>query len=472
MPAVEKSRGSTSTPTIPRPPNSWILYRSDMVNMLAPPAPGTTRSQADVSRIISILWKTERPEVKSEYERRAELKKVEHTAMYPNYRYTPKSKEIKEEIKKAKEDKRKKKKQRDTTQHGPEGSRTRITQDLPFTSHAFPLLPPDSSLYLDGYPSPPMFAADSPSPEPEAPQLPQLPQLSLLGTQNQRVNEHVIQPQGRRSYYRPHTSAPHNTNPNPTVQQPHYLAPPQAADPSHYQASIAGPSTQAYHPQQSMQPQAAQLEQNGNQQYASTQNTPVASPENEDYLSFDLQPFAGDSLGQWALQNPEFQPTLDHFLTNTGGDCYQLQMNSLDQGSLDQAPVGPLEVEVGQLADFNYSQLQWDPTSSMGTFQSLFRDALPDNGGFQNMAGPSSQASPSEVSDLASADVDETFHLDQYINFNPTFDYTAPPSVEKEVIEAPVRTPYVPPSGAMHAGKRRVAGSWNSSFAMQDPIDV
>ncbi|KAG6832501.1 hypothetical protein H0H87_001426 [Tephrocybe sp. NHM501043] len=475
MPAVEKSRApDIANPIIPRPPNSWILYRSDMVACLPPPPPGTTRSQADVSKIISAMWKSEKPEVKAEYERRAEVKKLEHAAMYPNYRYAPMSKEAKEELKKAKEDKKRKKKQRDATVIVPEGSRARMGRDLPFTSHSYPFHPLDSSQHVHSGPSPPMSAAASPSPEPPQLQLPQ-----LIGAQNQSTYQQIVQPQATRSYYRPHTATSRNVNQYP-VQPSTYLAPPQPSVPSHYQATPADSpvaSSSLYTPeQQFVLPQVTQPEQNENQQYALTQDTPLASTtqENEDHLSFGLQQFAGDTLGQWANQNPEFHPTLDQFLNNTSPDCYQLQINPHAQGNLDQSPVGPFEVEVGQV-DFDFLQLQWDSVPAMGTFQAVHNNVASNNGGgYENMAGPASHASPSEGSDQASASVDQDqgFQLEQYINFNPTFDYIAPSPLEEEIAQAPIHTPYIPPAGAAHVGKRRVAGCWNASFVMQDPIDV
>ncbi|GLB43205.1 putative high mobility group [Lyophyllum shimeji] len=81
---------------IPRPPNSFMLYRSDMGPRLPPPPPGTTRPQAEVSRLVAKLWHNEAPEVRREYMRRAAEKKKEHEAMYPDYTYKPRSKAEKE----------------------------------------------------------------------------------------------------------------------------------------------------------------------------------------------------------------------------------------------------------------------------------------------------------------------------------------------------------------------------------------
>ncbi|KZT26796.1 hypothetical protein NEOLEDRAFT_1062187, partial [Neolentinus lepideus HHB14362 ss-1] len=77
----------------PRPPNAWILYRSDKLREMPPVPPGMPRrAQADVSREISQMWKNESEVVRSEYERLAEVRKAQHQNAYPGYRYHPISK--------------------------------------------------------------------------------------------------------------------------------------------------------------------------------------------------------------------------------------------------------------------------------------------------------------------------------------------------------------------------------------------
>ncbi|KAI5454472.1 hypothetical protein NCC49_003372 [Naganishia albida] len=51
--------------------------------------------QADISKVISMLWKREGKEVKAKYEAMAEAKKQEHQRKYPNYKYQPLRKEEK-----------------------------------------------------------------------------------------------------------------------------------------------------------------------------------------------------------------------------------------------------------------------------------------------------------------------------------------------------------------------------------------
>jgi hypothetical protein len=95
----------------PRPPNAWILYRSDKLQELPPPPLGHPKpTQAEVSKIISAQWRAEAEDVRALYEQRAEMAKAEHARLYPNYRFAPMKKadkdRIREEKRQAKEQER------------------------------------------------------------------------------------------------------------------------------------------------------------------------------------------------------------------------------------------------------------------------------------------------------------------------------------------------------------------------------
>lgn len=80
----------------PRPPNAWIIYRSDKVHQLPPLEPGQPRrAQAEVSKMISNMWANESEQTRQEYERRAEEAKAAHALKYPGYRFKPMKKEEK-----------------------------------------------------------------------------------------------------------------------------------------------------------------------------------------------------------------------------------------------------------------------------------------------------------------------------------------------------------------------------------------
>jgi hypothetical protein len=90
-------------PQPPRPPNAWILYRSDKIKVLPPAEPGQrSRAQADVSKLISDMWRNESDAVKLEYERLADARKAEHQRLYPDYRFQPMKKEEKERLREEK----------------------------------------------------------------------------------------------------------------------------------------------------------------------------------------------------------------------------------------------------------------------------------------------------------------------------------------------------------------------------------
>jgi hypothetical protein len=147
----------------PRPPNAWILYRSDKLRNLPPTAPGVPRrAQADVSKLISEMWKNELDDVRAEYERRADARKAEHQAMYPGYRFHPMKKEEKERLR---EEKRQEK-ERDRAQ-----SRRGRARPTPYATSFVPTpMPHPLAAYYQpevrygpAGPSPPLSAASSPN---------------------------------------------------------------------------------------------------------------------------------------------------------------------------------------------------------------------------------------------------------------------------------------------------------------------
>ena len=140
----------------PRPPNAWILYRSEKIRTLPPLQPGEARrGQADVSRMISEMWKNETEEERSRYERMAEQKKAEHQQKYPGYRFQPQKKEekqrLREMVKQEKQSNREARKNR--------GGASTLTPTLPCP--ITPFYAPETQ-YGPAGPSPPLSAAPSP----------------------------------------------------------------------------------------------------------------------------------------------------------------------------------------------------------------------------------------------------------------------------------------------------------------------
>ncbi|KIJ23462.1 hypothetical protein M422DRAFT_195883, partial [Sphaerobolus stellatus SS14] len=77
----------------PRPPNAWILFRSDEFKKILEEMkrdPTQKRMpQADISKLIAARWKTISDDERQEYEKLSERKKVEHMELYPGYRFQP-----------------------------------------------------------------------------------------------------------------------------------------------------------------------------------------------------------------------------------------------------------------------------------------------------------------------------------------------------------------------------------------------
>jgi hypothetical protein len=153
----------------PRPPNAWILYRSDRVREMPPPLPGQLRTQADVSKAISEQWRNESDATRAEYERRAEMKKAEHHTRYPDYRFRPKTKEQKERqrLEKKQEKERQPKRTRIRARAAVPVADPAVAQTInsPYPAFDGSYIPSycAEALFGPAGPSPPLSAATSPS---------------------------------------------------------------------------------------------------------------------------------------------------------------------------------------------------------------------------------------------------------------------------------------------------------------------
>ncbi|EMC92313.1 hypothetical protein BAUCODRAFT_126300 [Baudoinia panamericana UAMH 10762] len=84
----------TAPQHIPRPSNSFMIYRRQNRNRIAkalPPTPDRS-NQGAVSHQAGKMWKAEPAHVKAMYERLAQREKAEHERKYPGYRYRPRGK--------------------------------------------------------------------------------------------------------------------------------------------------------------------------------------------------------------------------------------------------------------------------------------------------------------------------------------------------------------------------------------------
>ncbi|PWN47175.1 hypothetical protein IE53DRAFT_321678, partial [Violaceomyces palustris] len=78
------------TKKIPRPPNAFILYRAQKNH-------GQTLAEGEakmdirtLSKRIGEMWKSEPEGVQDKYYRRAIQAQLEHSRLYPDYKYQPK----------------------------------------------------------------------------------------------------------------------------------------------------------------------------------------------------------------------------------------------------------------------------------------------------------------------------------------------------------------------------------------------
>lgn len=61
--------------------------------------PRSMPPQAEISKLISFMWKNESRATKQKYERLSDIRRMEHEALYPNYKYQPMRKAEKEKLK-------------------------------------------------------------------------------------------------------------------------------------------------------------------------------------------------------------------------------------------------------------------------------------------------------------------------------------------------------------------------------------
>lgn len=70
---------------ISRPPNAWIIYRSEKIQEIKAQAEIRT-PQAELSKLIAERWRSEPPEIKQRYEHQARVIKLEHDEQNPGWR--------------------------------------------------------------------------------------------------------------------------------------------------------------------------------------------------------------------------------------------------------------------------------------------------------------------------------------------------------------------------------------------------
>ncbi|KAG1727601.1 hypothetical protein EDB19DRAFT_1833027 [Suillus lakei] len=374
-------------PQPPRPPNAWILYRSDKIKVLPPAAPGQrTRAQADVSKLISDMWRNESEAVKLEYERLADARKAEHQRLYPDYRFQPMKKEEKERLREEKrlqkERAREKKKSRGRTNAvaGPSQEPQQSMPQEPISqpptapmAHAPPYFLPDvmpvqnfpvrarqyQPTFLDpelqfglAGPSPPLSAASSPNDSSAS-------ESSLSDDLLLRVDAlpsaHVspvpdAQPQLSQQRRGGLPPFPH---PFPQHPQNSYMEPIPVQQPQATYAQWYPPQAVWQPPQEHILPQpsgsgAAQPPTPGWDDFDAPQGG--FNCQSQDFLNFDL---AATNMGSMH----DFERSLQAMLSSTGQNGI-FNMGNINPADILAQPEGELEVEIAPRPDAQSQELE------------------------------------------------------------------------------------------------------------------
>ncbi|KXS15771.1 hypothetical protein M427DRAFT_98607 [Gonapodya prolifera JEL478] len=91
--AIDQSFGASAlrVSSVPRPPNSFILYRREASRAIISEhlERGEAISNIKVSKLVGERWANESREVKQKYAKMALECRKKHMELYPGYKYTP-----------------------------------------------------------------------------------------------------------------------------------------------------------------------------------------------------------------------------------------------------------------------------------------------------------------------------------------------------------------------------------------------
>ncbi|KIK09377.1 hypothetical protein K443DRAFT_1017 [Laccaria amethystina LaAM-08-1] len=434
----------TSVVHAPRPPNAWIIYRSEKTKLITSGASGQPPpAQGVVSKMISTMWKAEPPETRAIYERRADEKKAEHQKQYPGYRFQPKKKEEKEAA-------RVKRKQEKDNERLAKRTRpaARVTSGsvVPVTiTNAAPVLYAPHTLY---------------------------PQVDSSQSQQQVYAQYG--PFG--------TSPPLSIASSPNEGSP--LS--DAAYPSDYQrvaqSSNNGVNLQACHASHSL------VQSNDNDLFGTTSSSLMTSSvmtstttlSTQDWhsgqssssntsvpLSFDIPP-----LPPQPWYNPTVEDSLQALLSATD-DPSIFQVHNFDASSLNANPTGQLELSIGQIPT-NYEADSYFGNSFNGLGFNLYGYGSEGQMASSDQPDFSFLSTDIALTDMGSFTGEEFITYDDAPSSVPLSSMPPTPSTQLQVVsehEIHHPIPYVPPAGAVHSSNRRAAGSWKISAVPESPIE-
>ncbi|KXN93388.1 Silenced mating-type M-specific polypeptide Mc [Leucoagaricus sp. SymC.cos] len=435
------SHSARSAPQVvkaPRPPNAWIIYRSDKVHQLPPLEPGQPRrAQAEVSKLISNMWANESEETRQEYERRAEEAKAAHALKYPGYRFKPMKKEEKR-AQREQEQSERLAKRRDLHKSGSTPDRSSVppsfTAPLPqyYASINMPInlsqaghnsphpLPypftpfyPSQTQFGPAGPTPPVSAAASPSNSSLSPEASastdesQSPSSALENVDPSRSN--TTQVKGTVSM----ASIPSvPASGSVTTREPPVFPAFNTATFANGQEWTGAPmSTIANNgtltPALTPSPLWQDADSNPQQQQPLQEppvNTGAVSTET---VSFDFEPFQLTNLEN--LFSGSTDDPLSVFL-NATNDSAIFEMNNIDPQRLTTEPTGEIEVSLGGPLDLNMLPPLFDfGDLGMNAEPDFFipHSTIPNDGDVQ--AG-TRDPSPATMS----------YSLDEYLDFGPS----------------------------------------------------
>ncbi|KAJ4468250.1 hypothetical protein J3R30DRAFT_3346927 [Lentinula aciculospora] len=401
-----------------RPPNAWILFRSDMNRALKLKYPKATQSV--LSKQISDLWASAIPEVRAEYERRAEAAKVAHHLKYPNYKFNPRKKE---EIAREKQARLQAKEERAKRNNARNAQRTPVDHtQMP----QIPSLYPTLADFGPNGPSPPVSAAGSPqdfsSREASPAQFP-TPSLTL---------------------------------PDPSSSESQQAFSPFTAP----DVSLAGLSNWA-------NPSAQFDAPSGSEEY-----------QYNALLQFDLasQPI-GQSFHQPMIGSSSQEPSHNMGVALMGtGDSSVFHVDPFDNGIIDGQQNLDLNIGVGDLNGL-FGMTPWDFNQTMDQYHGQFSENIDFEALFSSLDDTSlvtqtpshdmGNNMPSQSSSYGNdAAGPSSGSYGSYIVSSPSESACIQPSAlastsSQTFEQGPASgSSYAPPSGALYAGNRRVGGNW------------
>ncbi|KAI0044989.1 hypothetical protein FA95DRAFT_1561627 [Auriscalpium vulgare] len=505
--------GPTRTPKPgdrpPRPPNAWILYRSDMLKNLPPVEPGQPkRPQADVSKAIAVMWKDETEEIRAEYERRAERAKEEHALKYPGYRFAPMKKSDKERLR------AEKLREKADAKRARQKSTPADTPPSASAAHIHSLLLHASHQASDGDASPPMSSASSPAPptpdsfrssslqlrdfsQPHACPSPQ--PAPVASSSSLMLPTAPSQPQAGVSHP---LSRPNTVPPPPAYfeQAPmpgpsSLLGWPTAAQDT--RSHVPGAQDASWQPTQLTEPSMSQqLAQDNVHFQLPVLNGQTLPPLDEGFLPEDFAALLagttdptvytidGVDAGLTALPPGSLDLSMDNFGDPLSGgseqfrdlletfnyDAYNVALDANSHGAQMAGPVlsGAQPIQDNWFyGDFEAPQIGDAPPTAPAS------ESMLEYFNFDVLGAPppaEAQEAQSRATSFGSATGHQAAHGQhhgQRISSTATIVSEAS-DVDDAHAQQPQPTVYRPPAGAANAGTRRVAGSWRPPYPTPD----